>query len=328
MAWQARILADSTSPAGARLTSWVLTYPRFIHAELLTHRELSRCSSSSRAMPIEKMIRQVIEDPAMPIHWGRNRSGMQAREELSDVEQFNARLDWLRARDRAVETVKHLTALGLHKQVANRLLEPWSWITVVMSTTDHANLFHLRDHDDAQPEFHKLATMLRVELEMSKPRELRVGEWHLPFHMPDRDSDLNEDQLVRVCTGRAARVSHLTHDGKRDPVADLVLHDKLVAAGHWSPFEHCAIAAKDLVRSGNFVGFVQYRKMFKSEYASSYSKPDQFMTTDEALCLALERQTAADDALYHLEIALKAGCYDQAEAFLEVAKQHTLSRAA
>jgi hypothetical protein len=328
MGWSARILADSLSPAGARLTSWALTYPRMIHAELLTHRELSRCSSSSRAMPIEKMIRQVVDDPVVPIHWGRNQKGMKARDVLGPIEQFNARLEWLRARDRAVESVKYLTRLELHKQVTNRLLEPWAWITVVVSTTDHANLFKLRDHEDAQPEFQKVAGMMRVEFETSKPRQLAAGEWHLPFYMPDRDDDLSEYQRVKVCTGRVARVSYLTHDGKRDPQADLELHDKLVLDCHWSPFEHCALAADKMVRSGNFVGFIQYRKMFLNEYASSYSKPEQFMTTDEALSLAIERQAAADDALQHLEIALKAGCYDQAEAFLEVAKQYTLSRAA
>ncbi len=186
---KAEILLDSINESDNRLTTWLLTYPRWIHSEFNTHRMFSRNASSSRAIPIKKMIEAVKNEPAMPVFWGKNQSGMQAAEELDNVVRkrrdvsrklpeyeiwqnydtyqptgttyysYNltdleyAKYRWLDARDSAVSQVNQLVELGLHKQLANRLLEPWMHITVVMSTTEMENFFALRAHDAAQPEF-------------------------------------------------------------------------------------------------------------------------------------------------------------------------------
>jgi thymidylate synthase ThyX len=80
----AKIIADSISESeyGDRITTFELEYPRFIHGELMTHRLFSRNAASSRAIPINKMMDQVLTAPAMPVEWGLNKSGMQAEEML------------------------------------------------------------------------------------------------------------------------------------------------------------------------------------------------------------------------------------------------------
>lgn len=268
MAYSAKILADSRGPTGIRLTTFEITYPRFVHSELMTHREFSRNTSSSRAIPIDRMMARVIDDPVLPQWWGKNQAGMVAKEELSVAEIAICQKQWLQARDRAVATVTSLNYYGLHKQIVNRLLEPWMWITALVSSTNYRNFFHLRCHPDAQPEIRVIAEMMRDLYDHTEPSARAAGEWHLPLIQPgERDlPGTSIDQLKKVAVGRCARVSYLTHDGKRDPGADITLHNRLMASGHWSPFEHVAMAMTDDVRSGNFSGWWQYRKFFSEEY--------------------------------------------------------------
>jgi hypothetical protein len=281
MPYKARILADSQSPAGARLTTFEITFPRFVHAELMTHREFSRNAASSRAIPIEKMVRQVLDDPAGPVWWGKNQSGMQAKEELDPILAGAAKVEWLRARDAAVDSVRYMQQVGLHKQISNRLLEPWMWITVLVSATNFSNFFALRCHPDAQPEIRVIAEMMRDLYFKSQPKMLAYLHWHLPL-LDDKaellEAGVTLQDLIKISVGRCARVSYLTHDGKRNPQADIDLHDRLATSGHWSPFEHVAWAAQPTsrfgevrrVRSGNFEGFEQYRKEFSKEYVKDY----------------------------------------------------------
>src|SRR5262249_604270 len=147
--YQTRILKDSIAPCGKRLVTWELTYPRFVHAELMTHRLFSRNSASSRAIPVERLVARVREDPALP-QWGGKQAGMQAREELPPDLRLQAEELWLKARDLMLDVAGQLGALGLHKQLANRLIEPWMFITVIVSATEFDNWFHLRTHKDAQ----------------------------------------------------------------------------------------------------------------------------------------------------------------------------------
>jgi hypothetical protein len=271
MAYAVRILADSIAPCGKRLTTFVVTYPRFVHAELLTHRAFARNAASSRAIPIQKMIRSVIDDPAGPVHWGRNQAGMQAREQLSGWRLWTAQRLWYGARWFAVLVAWLLWRVGLHKQIANRIHEPWMWITVIVSATEWANFFALRDHPDAQPEIAHVAAWMRREYVASEPALLEAGEWHLPL------LDDGEEQRIRsllldpraVSVGRCARVSFLTHDGRRDFYEDVKLHDRLRGAEppHMSPFEHVAMALDSPEQSGNFIGFRQYRKEIPNECA-------------------------------------------------------------
>lgn len=265
MAYEVKILRDSIAPNGKRLTTWELTYPRFVHAELMTHRLFSRNSASSRAIPIEKLIARVMEDPAMPVFWGKNQTGMQAAVELGEDERHLAKYRWLQARDEAVKHVKTLQAIGVHKQIANRLIEPWMWITVIVSATEFENWFHLRDHKDAQPELREVAARMQALYRAESPTPVPIGGWHLPLTGFPGDEVLPLNDLIRVSIGRCARVSYLTHDGQRDPEADIQLCDRLAKSGHWSPFEHAAQAMDSPEPSGNFIGWRQFRKTFTNE---------------------------------------------------------------
>ncbi|BCS35772.1 hypothetical protein TBR22_A50060 [Luteitalea sp. TBR-22] len=258
MAYHAEVLLDSINPAGQRLTTFVLRFPRFVLPEFNTHRMFSRNASSSRAIPTARLMQQLVDDPVIPVEWGRNQSGMQAREVLDASGAAAAEAEWLRARDAALAHAEQLRATGVHKQIVNRLLEPWMWASVIVSSTTYDNFFTLRCHPDAQPEIKRLADLMREAFTASSPVSRRPGEWHLPFvGLDDRDLSIEEQKQVSVA--RCARVSYLTHVGTRDIDADKQLHQRLLDAGHWSPFEHVAMAAPDATRFNNFSGWQAYR---------------------------------------------------------------------
>ena len=285
MPFSARILLDSISPAGVRLTTMEVRYPRFIHSECMTHRNFSRNSASSRALPIRKMIDAVRAEPAMPLWWGRNQSGMQAREEIDEQARVLAETEWRRALDDALVHAERLASseINLHKQLVNRILEPFAWITVIITATEWSNFFTQRTHEDAQPELKHIATMMLGAYRASTPRVLALGEWHTPLILPDEEAALPLETRLQISVARAARVSYLSHDGTRDHAKDVELYERLVgggANGHWSPFEHVATPLTTRAEwSGNFRGWEQYRKRFAQEHASSF--PDE--TPVEAL---------------------------------------------
>jgi hypothetical protein len=282
VSYEAKIIADSISPAGIRLTTLQVTFPRFLLAEFNTHRALSRNSASSRAIPVKKRIQQVMADPFIPEQFGRNQKGMQARHNLEGEDLTLAREIWMGTLNVAALEAQHLDELGVHKQLANRLLEPFMWHTVVVTATDWGNFFHLRCHPDAQPEFQKIAGMMRDVMEASTPQPVLSEEWHLPYVSQQLvDSGMAWGRLALVASARCARVSYLTYDGKLDAEADLALATKLLAAGHMSPFEHPATpmdATPDETSGpvvgwnerrpeyyGNFRGWMQYRKLIPGE---------------------------------------------------------------
>lgn len=285
-----------------RLTTFVLKYPRFIHAEFMTHRAFSRNASSSRAIPVKTMIQRVIDEPAMPVHWGKNQAGMQAREELSDEDwdivsmgavvpstRQKAKDEWLAARDEAIAHVDKMIALGLHKQIANRILEPWMHIEVVCTGTDFANFYALRNHPDAQPEIQLLAQKMLEAHSASRPLMLRPGQWHLPFVEPTEYADsVNGEHLTLhpdvyrdlACrsAARCARVSYLKHDGTPATFEeDLVLYQRLMGGNpkHASPTEHQArvpASYKELERHpSNLRNWIQFRKLHEAETVQFYS---------------------------------------------------------
>lgn len=300
MGFEAKVLADSVSPAGHRLTTLEATFPRFILAEFNTHRVFSRNSASSRAIPVAKQLRRVLDEPYVPIEFGSNQPGMQAGPPLTGSARDAAETEWLEARDAAVRHVLGLITspqevarhpdlhacldavegslktppaewLNVHKQVANRLLEPFMWHTVIVSATTWSNFWNLRCHPDAQPEIQLVAIKMREAIESSQPEILGEGEWHLPLiRESDREEATSLDELVKISIGRCARVSYLTHAGTRDPSADVALYDRLLESGHMSPMEHVArpMTAAELARGewcGNFQGWVSHRKLIPSE---------------------------------------------------------------
>lgn len=271
MSITAKIIADSINSTGNRITTFVCTYPRFIHAEILTHRQFSRSSASSRAIPVSKLIDMVESNPAMPIHWGKNRKGMSAGEQVDNLDQERAMKEWLSASKDAVQHAKTMAALGIHKQVVNRVLEPYVHMTTLITATEWGNFFNLRAHKDAQPELQDLAFKMLHEYSISQPAYKKPGEWHLPFGDQYVSSDMPLDKLLKITTARAARVSYLNFEGDLDIQKDCDLHDQLVKDGHMSPTEHAACALSSSERSGNLCGWTQYRKMFTEENKQAFN---------------------------------------------------------
>jgi thymidylate synthase ThyX len=257
----ATVVADSLSPAGIRLTTVEVTLHRFVLAELNTHRVFSRNSASSRAIPVRKQLARVLDDPAVPVEFGANQRGMQAGAPLTGEDHDAALGAWLEARDHAVAAVERLQELGVHKQVTNRLLEPFMWHTVIVTATEWDGFWEQRCSPLAQPEIRVAAEAMQTAYEGSTPVPLALGEWHTPYLRED-DGDLDAETAKHVSAARCARVSYLTHDGRRDIDKDLELYERLVTARppHWSPLEHVATpAAAGEATLGNLRGWRQLR---------------------------------------------------------------------
>lgn len=287
--YKAEILADSVSQHGIRLVTALITFPRFILAEVNTHRVLSRNSASSRAIPPERHFEKVMENPFVPDVFCERIKGMGQGEPIEDQER--AKMAWLDARDFAVHQATILMELGISKAHVNRILEPFLWHTAIITATDWDNFFALRapsgDEVDlefpAQPEFQRIAIDLRRAMRESDPIPTGTGGWHLPLVTEqeiqsalDMEADLEE--LARISAGRCARVSFERQDEYEDPGASLERAKKLEEAGHLSPFEHQAtplsdeqiteIEVGDIVESelaGNLRGWVQLRKYVDGE---------------------------------------------------------------
>lgn len=280
------ILSSISAYSGTPLYTFVLTYPRCILAEFNTHRMLSRNTASSRAIPTRKMRERVITDPFVPVHIGQNKKGMQAGEPLTGRRRAAAVYTWRMARYGAVAGHWMLERLGVHKEIANRLVEPWLWVEQVVTGTDFENLFKLRCSPDAEPHFRMLAEMLRKQMQDAKLSSLYRGQWHLPFVTDHDRAELEKTYgngsdthlLKKVSAARCARVSYKSvrpnTDAAKTLVDDLALANRLSKAGHWSPFEHQAtptIYAGDKY-IGNFRGgWKQFRKEFQGESGADHS---------------------------------------------------------
>ena len=248
----AKAVCDSVSEQGIRLTTFEIEYPRFIHGELMTHRMLSKNSSSSRAIPIQKMLDQIESNIALPVYWGKNKSGMQAVEEIDKASIRSAIDQWGFAYGDAKHVVNRMVELGLHKQVPNRLTEPFQMMKVVITGTDWDNFFNLRIHPDAQPEICMLAYKMYQAMQESTPYELKEGEWHLPYvsigwngkgEMCYADEDFNSIELeeaIKLSAASCASVSYRTEGmtlEKADKIFDMLIKAEVI---HASPFEHLA----------------------------------------------------------------------------------------
>lgn len=282
MTTSAKIIADSISDSQIRITTMELKYHRFIHSEFMTHRVFSRNASSSRAIPIERVLEQVKNSPAMPIHWGKNQPGMQAIQRLREMEMQHCESEWYDAAENAIKSAKYLASQGLHKQIANRLLEPFQHIKVIVTATEWDNFFKLRLAHDAQPEIQELAQRMKEAMDNSTPNELQHTEWHLPYLADGDFLKTTKDNFVKLSVARCARVSYLNHDNENPDIdKDIALADRLLEAGHMSLFEHQATPMdfakdtyeltwekgvthrdrKDNLWSANFRGWIQYRQL-------------------------------------------------------------------
>lgn len=302
---------------GKRIDTLLLRYPRWIHAEGRTHRllstaedefaeweprtpslmedpNLSRNAASSRAIPVSKMIDAVLDDPAIPLFWGSNKPGMRAGEECTNLIKSGMECSreeaWINAMCRAIDAARGFAEAGYHKQIVNRLLEPFSHIRVVVTATEWSNFFALRDHSDAEPHIRLLAQCMREAIDGATVQKLRPGEWHLPFVTSEDRADIClrheeapdyafgsacNDDAIKLSVARCASVSYKTVDGF-DMTVDRAFstYNKLLRSNpmHASPFEHVAQADHWIdnrwsfpEQHANFVGWWQYRKMIPNE---------------------------------------------------------------
>lgn len=339
--YNCKILLDSISETGKRITTMEITFPRIVLAEFNTHRMFSRNSASSRAIPFKKQLERVINNPFIPERFPVDGKGMQPN---SYVDANNSNYgwhkeDWLRARDSAIKSANRLygndieNEYHVHKQIVNRLLEPFQWHTVIVTSTEWDNFFKLRCDENAQYEIRRIADLmyeayhaqdnhrdkniqyvraisddnLKGEVLSPSIKKLKVGEWHCPlisndviykddniliieytnkniaelrkqghnltgFYADDIYNPLIIEIKKKISVARCARVSYLRQDEKNIE-KDLELFNRLTTAGHWSPTEHIATPLNDPnQKSGNFYGWLQYRKTFKNENTTNFRK--------------------------------------------------------
>jgi len=296
----AKVIADSVSPEGVRMTTMEIEYPRFILAELNTHRMLSKNSASSRAIPVKSMHEFIKANPATPVYWGINQPGMKAKEELVGIDLSEAKHIWNKAKDDALHWAAALSdRLGVHKQIANRVTEPWMIMKTVISGTEWANFWWLRAHADAQPEIHELATKMITAYNKSTPQLLKAGEWHLPYvkstrlssgeliYLDNEDLPITLKQAQVISASCCAQVSYRKSDdtlAKAEKVFKMLIESQPC---HASPVEHQAtpmdldstdkydpecwetgtthVSRNGDLWSGNLRGWIQFRKLINGE---------------------------------------------------------------
>lgn len=323
---QAEVILASKGPEQSPIYTVRLRYPRIIHGEIMTHRVFSRNARSSRAVPVKTMLNEVSNTPFVPWHWGKNQKGMQANEECNELVSMQAFLQsrlvhnkpstievewvehsresaWLHAKTSAYKVAKAMMEAGYHKQIPNRLLEPFSWIDTLITSTEWDNFLWLRDHRDAEPHLQDLARLVQTALESADIQDLEPGKWHLPYIKPEEDTfyvrkwlsenggsgNHHETRLKRtnevflkLSAARCARISYKPFDGNASIERELERYDSLVTADrvHASPLEHQAtpdkwiqVPSPNVIASywdraslhGNLNGYIQYRKTVANE---------------------------------------------------------------
>lgn len=286
MAYECKLILDSTTRYNQRLMTYEITFPRVVLAEVVTHRILqidsgceilmpdrtalqtfSKSSASSRAIPFKRMVQPILDDPYIPERWSKSTAGMQEKEWLSGWEASEARKRWLQARDYAVECATYMHEAGVHKQDVNRLLEPWMWVKQIITGTDWNNFFALRTDKDAHPSFRTIARMMYVSARTSHPTLLNEGEWHAPYvgqgalnvlaanmNMNSRERteegrQINEDEVLKISAARCAWVSYdpPNIDEKFTVEKALATYDKLMG-GKLKHVSPCGHQARPFAR--------------------------------------------------------------------------------
>lgn len=267
---KAKIILDSEFN-GYRLTTMELNIPRFILAELTRHRVFSFSVSSSRAIPVRKMIENLQENHFIPQYWGQNQEGMIANKEIEPELREEAIKEWENAFNKALQSAWNLINLGVHKQLTNRLLEPFSYCKVLITGTEWDNFFKLRCSKYAQPEMEELANKMRDAYLNSEPVKRHI---HLPFVCGDTNLGSDEkdilkkhnlEKLMRLSSARCARISYLNHNNEYSIDKDLELANKLITLSHHSPQEHCCISSLDNLSWRNLKGWLQFRVMLEED---------------------------------------------------------------
>ena len=270
------------------LWTFELTYPRYIHSEFMTHRVMSRNASSSRAIPVSKVIQQVVSNPVIPPKIYMNKAGMVGDVEAGATDAEAFRDLWIYAATNAVKTAECMAELGIHKQHINRILEPFQFIHVIVTATEWDNFFKLRLAPDAQPEMQDLANAIYNEMHKFKDKEFGYithydGDCSLcsvlnsdstlitvPYITADDCELLGDDYdfitIMKISAARCARVSYNNHDGSKPDIRkDLELFERLYKGGHMSPLEHTCLRNIDYVQSANLMGWESLRYLLENK---------------------------------------------------------------
>lgn len=304
-------------------------YHNFVANNIVVHNCFSRNAASSRAIPVKNMLELVRNSPAMPIHWGKNQAGMQAKEECDAPLGFDQELSngwkstnyltrsvsWKTGADNAAMLAEKFSEAGYHKQIVNRLVEPFQMIKVVVTATSFDNFFWLRFHEDAQPEIATLARCMLVAYKRSKPQELNPGEWHLPYVHTERYEDglkyyqqdndgqmffITTEQALKISASCCAQVSYRKGDNSLEKAEQV--WERLVSSQpvHASPTEHqatpmkvpedvgCHVWEKGTTHSGldykfwsnNFKGWIQHRALITGNVCNNYDYNQEIDITD------------------------------------------------
>lgn len=281
----AKIIADSISPSGVRLTTFEVEFPRIILAELNTHKMVSKNGSSTRAIPLKTQIDRIRNQPFTPNFWGINKSGMSADEQFEGEELVEAKKIWNSLVERCIESTEILDGKKFHKQIAGRFLEPVMMQKMVLTATDWNNFFWLRNHDAAQPEFHYLADKMYQEFIKSIPVELDYGQWHLPYVVTEFDHGVQTffDQygnLIDLETAKkismscCAQTSYRKQDGTVEKADDIMgklnLNNPIRTENrsHSSPAEHQGTPIQHWYQDG-----VTHLKRKKTDVSDSFCVP-------------------------------------------------------
>lgn len=325
---EAKIIAHSkSSVTGKEIITWELTYPRFIHSEFMTHRLFSRNAASSRAIPVAKMLEMVREHPAMPVRFGANQAGMQDKGVDHDAmisgwdgngiggkigdfipDCFTPKGAWTMAARTASMWAEVFAEAGYHKQIANRLIEPYQWMKTVMTATEDDNWFWLRDHKDADPTIAVLAHVMWEAKQASEPVVLKSEDWHMPYFGDGYwllDCGIPLEDALAISASCCAQVSYRKLDDSLEKAKDIFA--KLVESKpcHASPTEHQATPMKphDVginwscsvgtweegithsdrqgnLWSGNFKGWVQHRQLIPDNVCNNYVPSTKETTND------------------------------------------------
>lgn len=301
--YSAEVLAHSKAAnSGIEAYTLRIVMPRICLSEFNTHRIISKNTSSSRAIPIMKMIKHAVQNMFYPVYWGSNRAGMQATEELKGIRLWLAKKAWRLIGLGAATSALILNYIGLHKQTANRVIENFTYVTVIFTTTDLNNFLSLRDHKDAMPEIREIASRIRMAVATSIPEILAPGKWHLPLVTATEKLIFSIEKLRLLSAARCASTSYQTVDGKDiDYDTAMKIANKLMNSTpiHASPFEHQLTPDNlveidyritnskkkyktikvwvDPLKHGNTVGFIQHRKLIEGESAVNSAVKQGFL---------------------------------------------------
>lgn len=325
----AKVIADSISNEGIRLSSMECVYPAFFHQDVMTHRRFGRSALSTRAIPVKEMRRRIRENMATPTHWGRNQPGMQAETELEGWRRYATEALWRMSGHSALMFSGLMNQLQAAKQVGNMVLWPYIHFKTLITSTDYANFFALRDHAAARPELQFLAQRMKDALAISQPQLLYPGEWHMTYIHPEERLQYSTEDLLKISTARSARLSYDKHDGKRASIdEEMALYRRLIGSApvHASPAEHQATPDKRGTKTvryrpstitglnnvvvgsymdwnnpdmhGNLIGWCQNRKLLAGEATHEYDDSWKNRDTLKLPDIIMELQAIQADRVY------------------------------